>query len=115
MISKLKNSVTSRETTDIRLRSFNKPSTGEGYGELRTSADLQGLVHPGGSREYESGGDVYSSHKASVQSESGRASKSEINGTLKKPVSGPHTIRVTTEFDVRNVVGNDAARPYPLS
>ena len=115
MISNFKSGATSRATTDIRLRSFNKPSTGEGYGELRTSADLQGLVHPDRFGEYESRGDVFSPHKAFVRSESGRTFKPVISGTVQKPALGPHAIRVTTEFDVRDAVGEDAARSYPLS
>lgn len=108
MVSKLKNSATSRENSDIRLRGFNKSSTGEDHGELRTSADLQGLVHPDRSREYEIDRDINSPRKAYVRSESGRASKSGLNGTLKKPKLDPHAIRIITEFDVRNVVVNNA-------
>ena len=102
-VSKLKNSATSHESPNIRLRYFNKSSKEEGYGELGTPADLQELVRPNSSREYASDWEV---QKASVRSES--ESKSGPNGTAKKPELGPHTIRVTTEFDVRNVVGNDA-------
>ena len=64
MIPKMKNSATSRESPGIRLRGFNKSSTGEGYGELRTSPDLRGLVHPDMSRKHESDRDVYSPREA---------------------------------------------------
>ena len=104
MIPKMKNSATSRESPGIRLRGFNKSSTGEGYGELRTSPDLRGLAHPDTSRKHESDWDVSSPREAHDRSNSGGTSKSGLDETLK---SAPHAIRITTEFDVRNVAGKD--------
>lgn len=104
MIPKLKNSATSRESPGIRLRGFNKSSTGEGYGELRTSPDLRGLVHPDMSRKHESDWDVCAPREAYDRSKSGGTSKSGLDETLK---STPHAIKITTEFDVRNFAGKD--------
>ena len=104
VVPKIKNSATSYEMPDIRLRGFNKSSTGEGYGELRTSADLQGLVHPERSREYESDWEVCSPQKSFERGESGRVFHSKPNGKVK---STSHEIRVITELDVRNVAGKE--------
>ena len=108
MIPKMKNSETSRESPGIRLRGFNKSSTGEGYGELRASPDLRGLAHPDTSRNHESDWDVYSPREAYDRSKSGGTSKSGLDETLK---STPRAIRITTEFDVRNVTNKDFIQP----
>lgn len=104
MIPKMKNSATSRESPGIRLRGFNKSSPGEGYGELRTSPDLRALAHPDMSRKHESDLDVYSPREAYDRSKSGGTSRFGLDETLK---STPHAIRITTEFDVRNVAAKD--------
>ncbi len=108
--TKIKNSAASHESPGIRLRGFNKSSTGEGYGELRTSADLQGLVHPDGSSKYQRDWEVYSPRKAYARSESGCASESRLNGTTEKLESTSNTIRVTKEFDVRNIAGRGSTQ-----
>ena len=110
LVPKIKNSATSYESPNIRLRGFNKSSTGEGYGQLRTSADLQGLVHSDRSRDYESDWEVQSLQKACDRSKSSRASNPGLIGTLKEPDSLPHAIRVTTELEVRNIAGKDVTQ-----
>lgn len=104
MIPKMKNSATSHESPGIRIRGFNKSSTGEGYGELRTSPDLRGLVHPDMSRKHESDCDAHSPREAYNRSTSGGTSKYGLDKTLE---STPHAIGLTTEFDVCNVAGKD--------
>ena len=110
LVPKIKNSAISYENPDIRLGGFNKSSTGEGYGQLRTSADLQGLVHSDRSREYESDWEAQSLPKACDRSKSSRASNPGQIGTLKEPDSLPHAIRVTTELEVRNIAGKDVTQ-----
>lgn len=106
-VPKSKNTAACHDSPAIRLRGFNKSSTGEGYGELRTSADLQGLVHPDAYGKHERDWEIYSPQKAYDRSERGRASESGLNGSSKKLESTPNAIKIITEFDVRKIAGRD--------
>ena len=106
-IQKKKNAGTPHENPGIRLRGFNIPSAGEGYGKLGASADLQGLVHPEIAHGYANDWDVYSPRRPKDRSSSDYACNSGLNESPKMPISNPHAITVTTEIGVSTTAGRE--------